>query len=222
MKSNRLIIIALCCLAAGAISAQEVNYRALSAGQNNLFALHFGADYGTVYGFTYARRLPGERTKLLGLTFSVPFGNDAFDDWKATVHARGELLRLGNFSLDLKPGVTFRRYESAAARVYNFGWELQTGIGFYRPKWFAGVTGGYDGSVASLLRHRNLAENYPGIQDGWYRTTGGNFKFGVKTGLNFRKVGVALHAGKVYGRNFKDNPTLPFYLDLAVSYAPGK
>jgi hypothetical protein len=129
-------------------------------------------------------------------------------------------MRWGSVSLNFKPGIVLRRYESSASRVYNVGLAAQTAVGVYRPKWFAAVAGNYDRAVASHIRHSKLKEYYPDIRDGWYGSTGGNFKFGVKTGVNFKTVGIALNAGKVYGQNFKNNPTLPFYFDVSLSFAP--
>jgi hypothetical protein len=61
-----------------------------------------------------------------------------------------------------------------------------------------------------------LKENYPGIYEGWIGSTGGNFKFGMNVGHVLGKQFVSLRLGKVYARNFQDNPTLPFYFELAL------
>jgi len=59
-------------------------------------------------------------------------------------------------------------------------------------------------------------EYYHEIQDGWYGSTGGNFKFGLQGSFWMKSTGIGSKGGKVFGQNFSDNPTLPYYADFSV------
>lgn len=198
------------------LSAQDINWRALESGQKNVGSLQFGADYGMVAGMMYGRRLPLRHPVFLGVEWSAPFGKNILDDFKTRVSLQGEIWRNGRFSLGVKPGFILRRYSSDIATLLNLGADLTVSAGYTRPKWMFAFQANYDQTIATHVQHHALQENYPGIYNGWLDATGGNFKFGLQGGFTFGKTMLALRVGKVFARNFQDNPTLPFYGDLSV------
>jgi|SRR6187399_1456315 len=196
--------------------AQEINWRNLDSASRHVVAVHIGADFGTVYGISYGYQLPFKHPVLLGAAISVPFGKKFMDDYKVTASVQTEILHSNSFSFAIKPGMSMRRYHSDVASLYNVGAEITTTLGYYKNNWGVAVEANYDRSCATYVEHKTLKEYYPGILDGWYGSTGGNFKFGIKGNYWMKTTGIAFKAGKIYGQDFMDNPTLPFYSELSL------
>ncbi|MEZ4962856.1 MAG: hypothetical protein R2830_23725 [Saprospiraceae bacterium] len=57
--------------------------------------------------------------------------------------------------------------------------------GYLRPKWGIAAEAGFERSLPSNLHHKLLWEHYPEIRDGWYSSTGGNYKFGLAANYTF-------------------------------------
>ena len=61
-------------------------------------------------------------------------------------------------------------------------------------------------------------EDFPQVKDGWYEpATGGNFHYGLQTGLSFAKSDITLKVGKVVQQDFETDPTMPLYLQLGYN-----
>jgi len=198
------------------LKAQEINWRNLDTTSMHIISAQIGADYGTVYGLSYGYQLPFKHPIVIGAGISVPFGKHFMDDYKVDVNAQSEIWHSNSFSFAIKPGMMMRRYHSEAASLYNIGAEITTTLGYYKNNWGVAIEANYDRSCATYIEHVTLKEYYPGIQDGWYDSTGGNFKFGVKGNYWMKSIGISLKAGKIFGQNFSDNPTLPYYFELSV------
>lgn len=109
-----------------------------------------------------------------------------------------------------------RNFSSEIARLFNIGADVTTNFGYSTSKW--GITGSisYDRSLATHIKNDLLKEFYPEIQDGWYNSSGGNFKFGIRVNRSFKSWNTYMNIGKSFGQDFQDNPTLPFYLELSI------
>jgi hypothetical protein len=217
LKISLLAILSIFCLQ---LHAQEVNWRSLAPTQHHLVSTYFGADYDSYYGLSYAYVVKnGQHPLVLGLQGTAPFGKSTLDDWKLKLSAQTELIHAGAFSMTLQPALVLYRYASPLARIYSVGADLTLTAGLLRPKW--GVVGvlQYDQSMATQIENRLLKTYYPEIQDGWYRSSGGNFKFGLRLNRRFRAWNGYLSLGKAYGLDFKSNPTLPFYAEISVHRA---
>jgi hypothetical protein len=215
-KMKILIVIGLTVFTHFALTAQDVNFRALD-NTKHIVSAHFGADYSSYYGLSYGYVLKTKHIPLVvGAELTLPFGDDVLDDWKLKTIVQGELLRRGNFSVVFKPAIVFRRYESTIARLYNIGTDFTLQAGYVKPKW--GVLGiaGFDKAIVTHIKHDLLKDYYPEIQDGWYLATGGNFKFGARVQYSIGTWNTFVTVGKHYGQNFDDNPTLPFFAELSV------
>lgn len=214
---KKYIIVLTIAVCTGFVSqAQEVNWRSFTAPYKHQISAKLGLDYGSVYGLAYGYRLPVKFPVVLGTELSVPFGNDLVDDWKVKVNAQTELWHNDKFSLGIKPGLIVRRYESEAATLYNIGGEMTATFGYYKPRWGVGTEVNYDRAFATHIKHDMLKEYYPEIQDGWYGTTGGNFKMGITANYSFKAWSVFLKTGKVFAQDFKDSHTLPYYFDFSL------
>jgi hypothetical protein len=197
--------------------AQEILWKPMDMHSKHLISVHVGADFGTVYGLSYGYRFSGNFPFVVGTEISFPFGNDLIDDWKIKLTGQSELWHNQKFSLSVKPGFVVRRYESDMARVFNFGTEIGVAFGYYPAKWGVGVEGSFDKAIVTHMSHNRLKDYYPEIQDGWYLSSGGSYKFGFRTSYAIKGLHIFLKAGKIYGQQFKENPTLPFYFDISLS-----
>jgi hypothetical protein len=217
LKISLLAILTIFCLQ---LHAQEVNWRSLVPTQHHLVSAYFGADYDSYYGLSYGYVVKnGQHPLVLGLQGTAPFGKTTLDDWNLKLSAQTELIHAGAFSMSVQPAMVLRRYASPLARIYGVGADLTLAAGILRPKW--GISGilAYDQSMATQVENRLLKTYYPEIQDGWYRSGGGNFKFGMRLNCSFRAWNGWLSLGKAYGLDFKSNPTLPFYAEISVNRA---
>lgn len=215
MKKSILFLIVLMSLSLF-VNAQEINWRTIDSTSKHIVALRIGADFATIYGLSYGYQLPFKHPVIIGAGITVPFGKNFMDDYKVDVNAQTEAWHSNSFSFAIKPGMSMRRYNSDAASLYNVGAEITTTFGYFKNNWGVAVEANYDRSCATYIEHVRLKEYYPGIQDGWYDSTGGNFKFGVKGNYWMKSTGLALRVGKIYGQNFSDNPTLPFYTEFSL------
>lgn len=197
--------------------AQHVNWRSMEGQHRHLITGYFGVDNGSYYGLSYEYHLPRAVVPIgLGAGARVPFGDQALDDWQLGLGAQGEAWRSGDLSLGVGSGLLLRRYESPLARLYNAGLEVNVSFGLTGQKWSAVAIARYDDSSLTHIKHKLLREYYPEIRDGWYDADGGNFRFGASTGFAGRSWGAVLTTGRIFGQDFRDNPTLPFFAEIAL------
>lgn len=197
--------------------AQEINWRSIDQGGKHIVSAYFGADYSSYYGFSYGYVVKNKITPIItGAELTVPFGDDVFDDWRMKVSAQAELWNKDRLSLGIRSSFILRRYESALSRLYNVGADALTQFGYTKEKWALVAIFHYDRAIATHIQHDLLKEYYPEITDGWYGATGGNFKFGLRGNISIRSLNTFLSVGKIYGQDFKHNPTLPFYAELSI------
>ncbi len=195
--------------------SQDINWRSDDA--RHRVSACFGADYSSYYGISYGRLLRiGDKPLVAGAEVTFPFGRDLSDDWRLRASVQTEALRHNHFSLTIKPGLVVRRYESPLARMHNIAADVSFFYGYQKPQWGIAAVAGYDRSISTKINHRLLRDEYPDIKDGWYKTAGGNFKFGARANFSAGSWGLFLTAGKHYGQDFTDNPTFPFFAELTV------
>ena len=91
--------------------------------------------------------------------------------------------------------------------------------GYYKPKWFVAGEAGFDKAIVTQFKHKDLyKQNFPSVKDGWYEpATGGNFYYGLQTGLSFRRNDIYLKAGKILAEDFSTKPMVPFYLQFGYN-----
>lgn len=214
---KKSIIVSLVLLSCSFLAkAQEINWQNINTTSRHQVSVHIGADFGTVYGIGYGYRIGSNHPVVVGAKISAPFGKSLMDDFKLEVTGQTEVWHSDGLSFAVQPALIMRRYQSSAALIYNIGAGLTTTFGYFKNKWGVGVEANYDRNFATYLEHFKLKEYYPDIQDGWYRSTGGTFKFGVKGNYWIKSVGLSAKIGKVYGQNFSNNPTIPFYAEFSV------
>jgi hypothetical protein len=110
-----------------------------------------------------------------------------------------------------------RRFKSEVANLLNLGSSISTLFAYQKPRWGVAAEMAYERSEVTKIENYIPKDYYPGITDGWYNTSGGNFKFGIQASTNIKSINLYLHLGKTFGQDFEDNPTLPFYAKLGIS-----
>jgi hypothetical protein len=221
MKTINKILISiglLLALNASSVYAQEINWYEVSEGKKHFVTLNFGADYCTYYGLKYGYKIGNTKLPLiLDAEFSVPFGENVFDDWNARMGLQSKVWSHNNLWWSLKASLITRKFESEVASLMNFGSSLSTLFAYQKPKWGMGAEFSYERSEISKIENRLLLDYYPEITNGWYNTSGGNFKMGVQAHINIKSINLFIHLGKAYGQDFEDNPTLPYYAKLGIN-----
>jgi hypothetical protein len=199
------------------LSAQTLNWERLTiAEQKHLANLNFGLEHGVIYGIGYGYKLPTQRFPMLAtVDFSMPSGGDAFDDFKTRIGVDMNLLKVNHFRFSAKLQAIYRLTKNDFVRLNNFGSELSGVLGYYRSHWFLAAETGFDKAISTHFKHNSAYRiSFPkaNVQDGWYEpATGGNFYYGLQTGVSFGRNDITIKAGKVLTQDFKTTPLLPIY-----------
>lgn len=218
INKTLISLILLLTLKVGMVTAQDINWSEVEEGKKHFVSLNLGADYTTYYGLTYGYKIGNTALPLiLDAEFDVPFGEDVFDDWNARVGLQSQLWSHNNLWWSARASVTTKKFESEVASLLSFGSSLSTLFGYQKSKWGIAAEFSYERSEVTKIENHLSKEYYPEITDGWYNSAGGNFKFGVQANANIKSANLFLHLGKVFGQNFEDNPTLPFYAKIGIS-----
>ena len=207
-----LIVITFCC----DLKSQEIAWFDTDQNSGHLISIHAGADIISSFGISYGYKFKGKIPFVIGTELTTPFGGQIMDDFNASLTAQTIFRPVKNMGITVKPSMSCRRYGSDAAVLVSISTGLSTTVGYYRETWSVAAEAGYDHSNATLIKPRLLKEYYPGSQEDWYGSTGGNFNFGLVTSYWMGSTGVSLKGGKTFGQNFEDNPTLPFYADFSL------
>ena len=203
---------------ADACYSQNVNWRSLREDQPNIIQLNFGYDYGVTAQVAYNRSLSMIRPVVVGLDFSVPMGNVLLDDFKVRLGGQMEIVALDGFSATIKISSVFRRYQTQLVRIASFGSDFGLVAGYYSNSWYAAGEFGFDKSITSYLKHSDVMRTYfPGIKDGWYIPSGGNYYYGVQGGKTIGdSFELSLRLGATTAQDRDENAVLPYYAQLGL------
>jgi hypothetical protein len=198
--------------------AQNINWRAFHEEQNSLIHINTGFEYGVTFGLGYSKKVNTQKPMVLGIEYSFPSGENLIDDFKVRMGGQMELVRIGGFSSTIKINGIFRRFENSQARFINWGAEFTGVFGYYKPKWFVAGEIGFDKAVITHIQHSTSAtDQNAGLRSGWYIPAGGNFSYGLQTGIAFKKTDLTFKVGKVIGQDFQTDPTLPIYAQFGLN-----
>lgn len=216
MKTRNFLIIIISLFTQCSLLAQDVNFRGLD-NTKHMIGIQSGVDYGSYYGVSYGYVWRNRLTPIvIGTEFTVPFGNNLVDDWKSRTSVQAELWNYNGISVSARLSSIFRRYNSNLATLMNVGSDFTLNIGYAKPNWSVMAFGNFDKPIVTHIENKLLKEYYPEIKDGWYDESGGNYKFGVRSQVSYKTWNTFVTVGKHYGRNFYDNPTLPFFAEVSV------
>jgi hypothetical protein len=199
-------------------SAQNINWRSMGKEQRNVVQLNAGYDFGATAQVGYARLFTWGRPVMVGLDYSYPMGSTLSDDFKVRLGGQVELVEIGGFCATIKIFSNFRRYETPLVRIVSFGSDFAALAGYYTSTWYAAGELGFDKAVASQLKHSDIMKaNFPGIRDGWYVPTGGNWYYGIQGGKTIGDMfEVSLRLGATSAQFHDENATIPLYLQLGT------
>ena len=205
-------------------TAQNVNWASLEKKQQHILNINAGLDYGLTYGVGYGHQLKSKLPIIINGEYSFPSGNKIVDDFKTKIGGSIRYAKVNNFLFTAKVYGVFRRYQNTLSRLVNFGSDMSVAAGYYKKKWHVAGEVGFDKAIVTHFKHSQLYKNnFPGVQDGWYEpSTGGNFYYGIQTGISFKQHDIYLKAGRMLTQDFTTTPLVPFYLQLGYNLRMGK
>lgn len=203
--------------------SQTINWARLQKTDKHIFNINAGIDYSLTAGLGYGYQLKTKIPIVLITDYSMPFGDNLLDDYKTKFGATVRLIKADRFVFTAKVQGVFRRYESDYVRLVNFGSDMSVTGGYYKKKWFIAGEIGFDKAIVTHFKHTKIyKEVFPKVQDGWYEpATGGNFYYGIQSGLSFMKGDLTLRVGRIITQDFKTTPSLPFYAQFGYAVRLG-
>lgn len=219
-KINILVLLLILTFHFIPTSAQTLNWNSLDSSKHIVNA-NFGLDYSVSYGFGYGYKLNTKLPIVLNANFYMPSGEQVFDDFKTKIGGKIRFYKIKDFQFSANIYGVFRRYENPLVCLINFGSDISTVAGYYKPKWFVAGEVGFDKAIVTHFKHSEVFKNtiYSNVKDGWYEpATGGNFYYGLQGGYTFKKVDITINLGKVVSQDFNTSPFLPFYINLGINY----
>ena len=205
-------------LISGYSFAQNINWESLNDNRNNLVYAGFGYDYGAVARIGYSRVFQLALPVAALIDYSFPMGNNIADDFKARCGGKIEALKYDHFSLTAGIFGNFRRHQTELTRIEGFGAEFSALAGYYRAGWNVGVEFGFDKSVITNIKNSAImTENYPGIENGWYIPSGGNYFYGVTIGKTIgRSFDLSFRIGATNAQGKDTNAILPYFAQAGI------
>ncbi len=202
-------------------SAQYTNWNSDNSDKRNAVSLQLGYDYALTLGAGYTRTLDFFKPMLLGIEYSIPMGDNLFDDHKIKIGGEIELLNKKNLYVSAKAKGIIRRYQSDNVNILNFGSDLGLTAGIYKTKWYLAGELGFDKAISSHLKHTELfKEIYPQVEDGWFLSTGGQFYYDLNAGYSIHNlVDLNLKVGMTNAQWHDTNALLPYYVQIGINRA---
>jgi hypothetical protein len=217
MKRFAYTLLAIMALAQAGF-AQNINWRSIDDDRRNTIQLTGGYAYGAVAGVSYGRAFTLVRPIVAGLEYSFPMGKTLTDDFTVRITGQVDVLDLGGFSFTARIVSNFRRYQTSLVRIVSFGSDLAAVAGYYAPTWHAAGEFGFDKAIATEIEHSQIMKaNIPGVRDGWYVPTGGNFYYGIQGGKTIGEhLEASLRVGSTRAQFHDESAVIPYYLQIGL------
>lgn len=196
-----------------------INRAALDGTRPNMAHVRVGAEYAFVGGIGYSRALAlGGRTLLLSGTLTAPWADADLRDYDVRVGAIVDLAHASRWALMGGVGSSIRGTTNKMGSLTSVAADGVLLGGYWSPRWFATVEGGYDGAIATHLAHSDYYRStyYPDARDGWYADTGSNIRLGLAGGVSFGRYDLVLRAGLARDREGQPQ-LLPAYATLDLN-----
>lgn len=218
MIMKHIICISLLAFAGFTARAQAINWSSFAENQKHIANLSTSWDYAATLGLGYAYRMETKVPAVINAQFSLPAGENFLDDFKAKLGFQVRVFKAGNFQGTVSLFGIYRQFQSDLARFQNFGSEFSGTIGFYKSRWFVATEIGFDKAIVTRVKNSDqMRQNYPGVRDGWYVPTGGNFMFTLQAGYSFKIFDLYVKVGKVIDQNLKSSATVPLTGQLGIN-----
>jgi hypothetical protein len=219
MKNSICLAIILLFLFHRTAKSQTINW--FNPGTNNQYivTLNLALEHGLTYGISLGYKINASRPTILNIEYSAPFGRNIYDDFKIKMGGQVSIYQSNDFQFIATSYGVFRRIENEHGRLLNFGVDLSGIAGYYTSNWFTATEIGFDKAVVTNFKHTKLYKtNFPIAKNGWYEpATGGNFYYGLLTGISLKQTDVFLKLGKMLIQDFKTKPAIPFYSKIGIS-----
>lgn len=199
--------------------AQTFNWKNLKKEEKHILNLNTNIDHAITFGTAYSYQLKSKNPFLLNAEFSLPAGDDLFDDFKIKTGSQWQWFHSEQFYFASRLQGIFRRYSNSYVRLLNFGADISSTAGYYKTHWFAAVEVGFDKAIITHFKHSDIYKvNYPDVKDGFYEpSTGGSIYYGIQSGYSFKKKDIYFKLGKIIEQDFETPPILPFYAQLGLN-----
>lgn len=221
MKKIKIITVTVLSLFSfNVIFSQNINWANLKKEEKHILNINSGWEYSFIFGIGYGYKLESKTPIILDASYSFPSGKTVFDDFKTKIGGQINFYQINNLRFNASIYANYRRTENPLVVLQNFGSQISTTIGYYKPKWFVAGEIGFDKAIVTHFKHTAIyREVYPDVKNGWFEpTTGGNFNFGIQGGYSFNRSDITIRAGKVMTEDFKTTPLIPFYIQLGYNY----
>lgn len=175
-----------------------------------------GAEHGLVVGLGYARVVPVAGVPVVvGGEAELQWAEVDVSDFRLRAGALVPIAGHGAWKLIGGLHAIARGTENDVARMINLGTDVSVLAGYYRPRWFAALEGGFDWALATHIDHSDAyrMQVYADVRDGWYKAPGGTFRYGVQSGVSFGGNDIVLRAGRMHDID-GDLKLFPFYATL--------
>lgn len=218
MKNIIKILIIGACFT-NTLSAQNINWNAISPTTKNHAHISLGYDFGLTTQLGYAYKMNSKVPIWLTTDASIPMGSDLLDDVKIKIGAQSPLLKHNNFIATLHVQSIYRRYQSGLVSVTGFGADISGKVGLYKPRYHVALGLGFDKSIITHLDHSDVAiQNYQDSKSGWYLPAGGNWHYGISIGKTLGTSYVlAFDFGKINAQGNDQDALIPIYAKFQFS-----
>jgi hypothetical protein len=205
------------------LKAQTINWMSLTEENKCIVNANTGIEYGMIYGIGLGYSLKAKLPTVLQISYSLPSGKKITDDFKTKIGGKIRVFKMKHFLICADVHGIFRRYENEFVRLINFGSDVAAVAGYYKSSWFVAGEIGFDKAIYTNFRHSQVYKsNFQQVLDGWYKpATGGNFYYGVQTGISFKQHDFSMRMGLLLTQDFKTTPSAPFYGLLGYNYRLG-
>jgi hypothetical protein len=206
---------------AGAVQhvAAQTNVARFATERNRVYAA-VALDPAIVSTLGYGRVVGvfGHDFQISGDASVVAAGFD-WNDARARVGLQTSVLQWRSVHLTGSAAAIVRRTDNVNFRAINFGADLSTTLGVYRPGWFAAGEFGKDKAVITHLKHTDDYRDtlFPDAKDGWYLDAGGTYHYGFTGGVVVRGVEVGARFGWQQTEDFNDM-TPPVYASIGIGF----
>lgn len=220
MKFINLLIAFIFIVSISNTKAQTINWKNIGIDNKHVLNVNCGIEYGLIYGIGYGLKINSKLPILFNVEYSFPSGNKLTDDFKTKIGGKIRLYEVRNFHFSASIQGLFRKYENDFVQLLNFGSDISGAIGYYKSKWFVAAEFGFDKAIVTHFKHSIRYKNlFPMVKDGWYEpATGGNFYYGLQTGVSFKQHDIYFKIGKLISQDFKTTPSIPYYAQLGYNF----
>ncbi|MBL8958871.1 MAG: hypothetical protein JNJ98_03390 [Gemmatimonadetes bacterium] len=195
MKRPLLTAVAVMC-AATCVDAQWNVARFDSAGARAW--LTGGLDPAVIASVGFAGVVrPNGHAVQLGVEGTLGGGTFDVGDYRLRILGTSSMLQLGAFRLATSAAFVTRGTRNTVYRATNMGADVGATVGHYRPRWFLAAEGGFDKAIVTHVAFtRTYREvHHPEARSGWYVDTGGNWRYGVMSGVTIGRTEFVVRAG---------------------------